>query len=384
MTVTFFSNFLNDHQLPFCQAMINEIGADNFRFVAFRKIDPERAAMGFADLNEIYPFVVKAYNEGSCLKEAYNLMLSSDVVIIGSEKGMPVESRIKEGKLTFRYNERLLKRGDWLLLDPRIQMSIYKRFGQFRAAKLPFYVLCASAYTARDLNLCSFPKSKCLKWGYFPTVKEYKDVEILIENKESNPSISILWAGRFIEWKHPEIPIKIAKRLKADNIPFHLDMIGIGEMHDAIKDLVTKEGLSDCVSLLGSMPPAEVRAHMESSNIYLFTSDRREGWGAVLNESMNSACVVIADDRIGSVPFMLQDGLNGYTYHKGNIEELYSKLLLVVKDKELRHCIGLEAYHSMTEIWNAKVAVNRLLEFINNYREGCISLKEYGPCTKCE
>jgi hypothetical protein len=36
------------------------------------------------------------------------------------------------------------------------------------------------------------------------------------------------------------------------------------------------------------MPPEEVRVHMEQSNIYLFTSDFGEGWGAVLNEAMNS------------------------------------------------------------------------------------------------
>lgn len=383
MTVTFFSNFLNDHQLPFCQAMIDEIGADNFRFVAFRKIDPERVAMGFVDMNEIYPFVVKAYNGGDSLAEAYNLMLSSDVVIIGSENGMPVDKRIKEGKLTFRYNERLLKRGDWLLLDPRVQMSIYNRFGKYRSSRYPLYVLCASAYTARDLSLCGFPKTKCLKWGYFPKVNEYEDVEKIISNKEANPIVSILWAGRFIDWKHPEIPVKIAKRLKSDNIQFHLDMIGIGDLHEAINDMVTREGLSDCVSLLGAMPPDEVRSHMEKANVYLFTSDKGEGWGAVLNESMNSACVVVADNRIGSVPFMIQDGINGFTYRKGNIDELYSKILYVVRNKELRRQISQAAYCSMTENWNAKVAVERLLEVIKNNQRASISFYEYGPCSKC-
>lgn len=384
MTITFFSNFLNDHQLPFCQAMIDEIGADNFRFVAFRKIDPERVAMGFVDMNEIYPFVVKAYNGGESLKEANNLMLYSDVVIIGSENGMPVDKRIKEGKLTFRYNERLLKRGDWLLLDPRVQMSIYNRFGKYRSSRYPLYVLCASAYTARDLSLCCFPKKKCLTWGYFPEVKEYEVVEEIIKNKEANPTISILWAGRFIDWKHPEMPIKIAKRLKADNIPFHLDMIGIGDMYNSINNLVSKEELSDCVSLLGAMPPADVRSHMEKANVYLFTSDKGEGWGAVLNESMNSACVVIADDSIGSVPFMLRDGINGFSYHNGNIDELYSKLLCVVKDKGLRHRISLEAYRSMIEDWNAKVAAKRLLELIDNYKGSLTTTVEFGPCSICK
>ena len=387
MTITFFSNFLNDHQLPFCQAMIDEIGADNFRFVAFRKIDPERVAMGFVDMNEIYPFVVKAYNGGDSLAEAYNLMLSSDVVIIGSENGMPVDKRIKEGKLTFRYNERLLKRGDWLLLDPRVQKSIYNRFVKYRASKYPLYVLCASAYTARDLSLCGFPKTKCLKWGYFPKLKVYDNVERLIEEKSTRlkhqEDVSILWVGRLIGLKHPEVAIEIAQRLKKDGINFHLSIVGTGSLFNVLESQIKSKGLLNCVTMHGAIPPTEVRKLMEESTHFIFTSDKREGWGAVLNEALNSACVVYANDAIGSVPFMLKDGINGFTYHKGNIDELYSKLLKVVNDKELKHRISLSAYSSMNDYWNAQVAAKRLLEFINNYRGVYVSIDEYGPCSKC-
>lgn len=38
MTITFFSNFLNSHQLPLCEAIIERIGVENFKFVATTKI----------------------------------------------------------------------------------------------------------------------------------------------------------------------------------------------------------------------------------------------------------------------------------------------------------------------------------------------------------
>lgn len=382
MTVTFFSNFLNDHQLPFCQAMIDEIGADNFRFVALEKIDPERVSLGFEDMNETYPFVVRAYSGGKEKEMAYDLMLKSDVAIIGYDKGLPFSERMRQCKLTFRYNERLLKQGDWHALDPRVQVSNYRKFGKYGNIKFPLFVLCASAYTARDLKFFGFPKSKCVKWGYFPVVKEYENIDRLIEKKELSSTTSILWVGRFIDWKHPEIPVKIAKRLKDINIPFHINMIGVGDMHETINDMVRREGLSDCVSLLGAMPPSDVRSYMEKANVFLFTSDKGEGWGAVLNESLNSACVVIADDSIGSVPFMLQDGINGFTYHNGNVDELYSKLLCVVKDEKLRRRVSLEAYLSMTELWNAKVAANRFVNLIDNYKGKLTTTVENGPCSK--
>ena len=36
---------------------------------------------------------------------------------------------------------------------------------------------------------------------------------------------------------------------------------------------------------------------MEKADIFLFTSDRREGWGAVANEAMNSACALVVSGK---------------------------------------------------------------------------------------
>lgn len=160
-------------------------------------------------------------------------------------------------------------------------------------------------------------------------------------------------------------------------------MIGSGALHMAIQQMIADHDLSDSVSLLGAVPPAEVRRYMEKSNIFLFTSDKHEGWGAVLNESMNSGCVVIADDAIGSVPFVIRDGINGYTYHKGNVEELYSKLLPIMKDLNLRKGISLNAYQTMTENWNAKVAAERFISLSNALLKGkTLSYFNDGPLSK--
>lgn len=74
---------------------------------------------------------------------------------------------------------------------------------------------------------------------------------------------------------------------------------------------------------------------MEKSSIYLFTSDYNEGWGAVLNEAMNSGCAVLANHAIGAVPFMMKDGLNGRVYQNGRLDEMYSLLRSMTDDPEL-------------------------------------------------
>ncbi len=52
--------------------------------------------------------------------------------------------------------------------------------------------------------------------------------------------------------------------------------------------------------MLGAMSPDKVRAYMERADVFLFTSDFNEGWGAVLNESMNSGCAVVASHAMVS------------------------------------------------------------------------------------
>ena len=63
---------------------------------------------------------------------------------------------------------------------------------------------------------------------------------------------------------------------------------------------------------------------MEKSSIYLFTSNFDEGWGAVLNESMNSACAVISSHAAGATPFLISHNINGLLYTSGDVDELTS------------------------------------------------------------
>ena len=87
--------------------------------------------------------------------------------------------------------------------------------------------------------------------------------------------------------------------------------------------MIREKKLEDCVHMLGAMSPDEVRKHMEQANIFLFTSDRNEGWGAVLNEAMNSGCAVVASHAIGSVPYLIKNGNNGYIYeNEGQLHSL--------------------------------------------------------------
>ena len=59
MKVTFYSNFLTHHQVPFCLEMQKRLG-DDFKFVSTMKIFQWRLDLGFKDLDQEYDFVVRA------------------------------------------------------------------------------------------------------------------------------------------------------------------------------------------------------------------------------------------------------------------------------------------------------------------------------------
>lgn len=370
MKITFFSNYLNHHQLPFCLEMIKNNDID-FKFVATTEISKERLKLGYEDMNSKYDFVVKSYENE---KMAYKLGLDSDVVIIGNAPQKYILARLKNNKLTFRYSERIFKSR----FNIRTYLSMIKNFA-FKEKKV--YLLCSSAYSAFDYNSALCYRNRSYKWGYFPKTIEY-NFDILKKNK-NHKIVEILWVGRFIDWKHPEKAILLAKYLKEQNIKFSLKMIGIGNEFDAIKNLIENYNLTDCVKLLGAVKSDKVRKYMENANIFLFTSDCNEGWGAVLNESMNSGCAVVASHAIGSVPFLLENKKNGIIYNDRDINTLYESVLYLIKNKKYQLELGYNAYQTILKKWCASVAASNLLELINSIQnkvECNINFDE--PCSK--
>lgn len=379
MKIAFFSNYLNIHQLPFCEEVIHYVGADNFRFVANAKMDADRIQMGFEDMNETKSFVVRAYEGGPELELAYYLADESDVAIFGSCSKPFQKRRLAKNKFSFRYNERIFKQGLIELLDPRVQLRYRDLFTRYRNNNL--YVLCASAYTKADLMFLGFPYKKCYKWGYFPEMKKYPCFEYLRKIKTNQKCISILWAGRLIRWKHPEVAVFVAKHLKDRCIDFSMTIVGEGPLRPMIEKKISSLGLSDQVKMHGAQPHDVVLKMMETASIFLFTSDRNEGWGAVLNEAMNAGCAIVADKSIGSVPFLIADGINGLTYSTGHRNQINVAIDRVVNNENFRVSLGEEAWNTINKEWSVENATAKLFELIDCLLNKRISTNKKGPCS---
>lgn len=345
---------------------------------------------------ELPGFVRLAYESDEENKACRQLIMDSEVVIFGGcEDESYISPRLEEtrlgkatgGKITIRYSERLYREAQWKWISPRGLLRKYKDHVRYR--NCPVYLLCSGGYVASDFGLIKAYKNKMFKWGYFPKVYKYDIDRLMNEKGYDNPETGekipyILWAGRFLELKHPELAIMVAERLKSKDIPFHMDIIGGGDLEEYIKSEVREKKLESSVNILPFMKPDEVREYMKRADIYLFTSDRREGWGAVINESMNSGCAVIVGHMIGGSTYLIEDGVNGYIYDDRRRSDICDIAENLACNENLRKHVGIKAYETITDYWNPEYAASELFKMINELRDGGLKSEKGYTNKPCE
>ncbi len=356
MKIVFLSDFLNHHQIPTSDELYSVTNGE-YRFIQMECMNDERKGMGWTIEEEKIPYLVR-YSDNP--KNAQNLIESADVVIAtGSVKYKYIINRIKRGGLLIKYDERPFKHSDHeFLFKPRQLRMMLKCHTACRDKNV--YMLCAGAYVSDDMKRFFAYPGKMYKWGYFP---EFHDYGIAGPKKRCGEKKRILWSGRLIEWKRPQMALELAEYLKRNKRDFEMTMIGTGELKEKISKEIEERNLKDYINLIDVVPHDEMYRFFLSADIFFMTSGRNEGWGAVLNEAMNQACVCVADRMAGAVPWLLKDKVNGFIYDTP--QEAYDIVdsLFETKAADLEK-IGRNAYSSILNGWTPRLAVHRLMEFI--------------------
>jgi glycosyltransferase involved in cell wall biosynthesis len=111
--------------------------------------------------------------------------------------------------------------------------------------------------------------------------------------------------------KRPRLSVEAFAQLKRDGLADRamLLLAGDGSERGALEQTIAAEGL-DNVRLLGFQNQAEMAALYGLADVCLLPS-QWEPWGLAVNEAMNGGCAVIASDRVGAAPDLVQHGVNG-------------------------------------------------------------------------
>lgn len=392
MQITMVSNYINHHQIPFCKEMKAQIQG-TFTFIQTEQMEEERVTMGWSVEGEDLSYV-KYYDKEPEVCE--KLIMDSDIVIFGGAPEKLIHPRLDAGKIVFRYSERIYRNGMWRALSPRGLWEKYRNHIKYR--RYPVYMLCVGGYVPAEFKILGAYPNKMLKWGYFPECGRKSEDE-LIENKPEK--LTFLWVGRMIRLKHPEKVLLAAHHdVELLHGNFNLLMIGSGEMEEELKQIIKEKGMEDYVTLLGYRSPAEVRQYMEQAHVLIQSSDRREGWGAVVNEAMDSGCAIIGSHLAGAVTSLVQYRHNGLVFDGSGSQ--WGQLFTHIRYMEIQHrekeleIWQRNAIRDIRNKWSPRVAAARFLRMAEDMLEAKDNrepvknwlktdrLPVSGPCSKAQ
>jgi len=386
MIVTFFWNYLNHHQVFIADAIYNQLG-DNFRFVATLPRNVKELKGG-ADYST-RPYCILAGESEEAHRQTVIYAESSDVCVFGacSQEYAVIRAKNNPKGLSFECGERWLKRGLLNVLSPVLRQWWLNYMCYYRKAN--YYKLCSSAYAAQDDERLGCYKGRHYKWGYFTNVEE-NFVEASDADFSTKGKVHILWCARFLLWKHPELVIELAARLKKDRYDVAIDMYGdeasVPERNSYSRNkllaLIDKHRVADIVSLKGNRPNSEILKAMQEGDIFLFTSDRLEGWGAVANEALSNGSVLVASDAIGSTPYLVKHKETGMIFRSCDLDSLYEQVKYLLDNPKARRQISKAGRESMVKFWSPQNAAKSLLQLIEDIQAGRETSIVEGPCSK--
>ncbi len=371
--IAILTNIPSHHWFP-CGEALHRLLEDRFRMVFLDPVSPERLLLGWEDLGKGLSWVIRPWESererlrmGECIR-------SFDAVIFGSIPADLVRGRILSGKLTFRYSERIFKRG--------FTFGFPWWFNRLRRDYWPLdlpnhHLLASGAYCPGDFRKVGMFRNRIWRWGYFTGVPETRPLPRL------GPELRLLWAGRMLDWKRVDLLLESARILRARGHSFRLDLIGDGPEKLRLQGLAGKYRLDGSVIFHPNTTPERVREAMRRAQVYLMPSNGREGWGAVVNEAMASGCCVVSSRGPGSAPWLIEHGKNGYLFEDSDLDGFCVLLESLLDNPERCGWIGLEAWKTMVSIWSPEQAAVRLVALVNGLLGNRpMPFFENGPCSK--
>ena len=377
MTLTFFTNRLNHHQAPVADELYRLLG-DDFHFVETQR-PREATSKGSAEDFSKRPYLIKAWEDETARKEADGCALSSDVAVYGAASTDYEIQRVRNtDKLTFDLSERWFKRGLLNAISPRFVKHFWYYHTLFH--RKPVYKLCASAFAARDERCMLAFRERCFKWGYFPRLT----VSPVTDTPFGRP-IRVMWCARFLSWKHPELAIKLVSRLQNKGYSILLDMFGDGGELARSKELASRLKMNGIIRFFGATPNEVVLEEMRKHDIFLFTSDRNEGWGVVANEAMANGCVLVASDAIGSTPYLVKHRETGIVFMSGCLRSLEKEVQWLIDNPGAFRLISKNGQALITSYWNPAKAAEALVRLSGELMDKMdnTTIKD-GPCSKAQ
>jgi trehalose synthase len=175
----------------------------------------------------------------------------------------------------------------------------------------------------------------------------------------------VVQISRFDRWKDPEGVIK-AFQLARKEVDCTLVLLGNVATDDPEGEEVYKSLLScreERIIILSRQDGALVNALQRRAAVVLQKSIR-EGFGLTVTEAMWKETPVIGGN-VGGIRYQIEDGVNGFLV--SSVEEAAERIVLLVKDKELRDQMGQKAKETVRQRFLLTRYLEQYLDLFNSF-----------------
>jgi glycosyltransferase involved in cell wall biosynthesis len=147
----------------------------------------------------------------------------------------------------------------------------------------------------------------------------------------SNHDKVVLFLSLLSKQKGTDIALKAFNELAKNNESIKLIIAGDGEYFEEAKLLANNYKIKSRVIFTGFVHNEDTHKYYNASDIFIFPTLRLESFGIVIAEAMACGTPVIASN-IGSIPEVIDNGINGVIFPTGDFMELARQINLLLND----------------------------------------------------
>jgi len=265
---------------------------------------------------------------------------------------------------------------DWIGLKGMLRLWREKidflRYNQ----KVQFHLAIGS----KGVQLCKkagYSEKIIHPWGYFV---EHINSDSLKVDIFTDTVFNIIYVGSLLKGKGIHQLIKALSSIKHQYL---FNVIGDGPEFNRLNKLTKKIDINKKVRFNKSISNKDVRALLKINDLLVLPSNKKEGWGAVINEALMEGTPVLCSDNCGAT-VLLRNTERGIIFKAGSIEDLSMKLNEIINrgkpEQQLRKLIQTWALKYLNgEVASIYFQDIVIYTYINKKEPGryCIILKKF-------
>jgi rhamnosyl/mannosyltransferase len=190
------------------------------------------------------------------------------------------------------------------------------------------------------------------------------------------PEGRILVIGRLTYYKGHEVMLDASTAL----LDARILIVGNGERESSLQRRIHTLGLSNNVSLLGSLPESDLHSLISTCDCLCLPSvERTEAFGLVLLEAMRYGKPVVASNIPGSgIGWVVEDGVTGFLVPPGDPVLLAGSLRKLFDRPELKSQMGRSALERFLKIFQIDHIAQEIILLYHQTLKALKSTTRYG------